>query len=56
MITGFVETAKGAVKAGFDGFEIHNAHGCLASQFLSLLECMRRLNNNPFYKGLALTL
>jgi len=35
VISGFVETARGAVEAGFDGIEIHGAHGYLVCNFLS---------------------
>ena len=35
VLSGFVETAKGAVEAGFDGIEVHGAHGYLINQFLS---------------------
>jgi 2,4-dienoyl-CoA reductase-like NADH-dependent reductase (Old Yellow Enzyme family) len=35
VINGFVETARGVIAAGFDGFELHCAHGYLLSQFLS---------------------
>ncbi len=35
VIEGFVETAKGAMAAGFDGLELHCAHGYLLNQFLS---------------------
>ena len=35
VVNGFVETARGAVAAGFDGVEVHGAHGYLVNQFLS---------------------
>jgi len=42
VIVGFVETARGAVAAGFDGVEIHGAHGYLVSQFLSAYSNQRQ--------------
>ncbi len=42
VIQGFVETARGAVAAGFDGIEIHGAHGYLINQFLSSYSNRRR--------------
>jgi 2,4-dienoyl-CoA reductase-like NADH-dependent reductase (Old Yellow Enzyme family) len=44
VISGFVETAKGAVAAGFDAIEIHGAHGYLINQFLSSY-CNQRIDS-----------
>ncbi|MEJ2575378.1 MAG: NADH-dependent flavin oxidoreductase [Gammaproteobacteria bacterium] len=41
VINGFVETARGALAAGFDGVEVHGAHGYLVSQFLSAYSNLR---------------
>ena len=47
VINGFVETARGAVAAGFQGVEIHGAHGYLINQFLSIYSNKR----NDAYGG-----
>ena len=47
VIQGFVETAKGAVEAGFDGIEVHGAHGYLINEFLSSYSNQRE----DFYGG-----
>ena len=35
VINGFTETVRGAVEAGFDGVELHGAHGYLINEFMS---------------------
>ncbi len=42
VIAGFVETARGVVEAGFDGIELHCAHGYLLNQFLSAYSNQRK--------------
>ena len=39
---GFADTAKGAIAAGFDGVELHCAHGYLLNQFLSSYSNQRK--------------
>lgn len=41
---GFADTAKGAIEAGFDGVELHCAHGYLLNQFLSSYSNQRQDN------------
>ena len=44
VMWGFADTAKGAIAAGFDGVELHCAHGYLLNQFLSSYSNHRKDN------------
>ena len=41
MVTRFADTAAAAEEAGFDGVQVHSAHGYLVAQFLSPLSNLR---------------